>query len=159
MLGRMKENRKKLIILILFFDLILICVLYGKTDRYDGTTAAMLSPNMKDQYNQLLVNTYLTEIMEASDNFYDGYYTISPIVNYYSVFVKKVSADGRTYYVTFTSNPYLGPHDTIGNDEITFSADYLGNVKLESFNHLKSYHLPDNLKDLEKKQFPGKYYD
>lgn len=103
------------------------------------------------------MNTYLTKIIEASDDFYDEYYTIAPIVNYYSVFVKKIYSDNRNSYITFKSEPYLGPHDTIGIDEITFSADYLGNVKVERFNHIISYHLPDNLKDLEKKRVPGKY--
>lgn len=42
---------------------------------------------------------------------------------------------------------------------LTFSADYLGNVELENFNHIISYHLPDNLKDLEKKIVPRKYDD
>lgn len=123
------------------------------------TTFYRASTYNQDDYKQLFVNTYLKRITEASDNFYDEYYTISPIVNYYSVFVKKIYWDNRNGYITFTSQPYLGPHDTIGIDEVTFSANYLGNVKLEEFNHIMSYHLPDNLKDLEKKIVPGEYGD
>lgn len=155
-----KMNRKKLILIMVLCDLILICYFCANTvihkDKVCTTTTQYRG--VKDQYNQLLVNTYLTKIIRASDQFYDEYYTFSPTLNYYSIFVKKISSDKRTFYVTFTSSPYIGPHDTIGIDEITFSADYLGNVKLEDFNHLKSYHLPDNLKNLEKKQFPEKYY-
>jgi hypothetical protein len=117
----------------------------------------MKSSDTREKYNQLLVNTYLTKIKEASNEFYDEYYTTSPVVNYYSVFMKNIVSDNDTYYVTFTSKPYLGPHDTIGIDEITFKADYRGNVTLEKFNHIISYHLPFNLKDLEKKIVPGKY--
>ena len=140
------------------FDAILICCLYAKTNQDEVmTTSNMQTSHTSEDYNQLLVNTYLSKIEEASNDFYDIYYTISPVVNYYSVFMKNIISDNNTYYVTFTSQPYLGPHDTIGIDEITFLADYRGNVKLENFNHIISYHLPDNLKDLEIKRVPGKY--
>jgi hypothetical protein len=162
LLGLIKENKKNLLLMMMVFcDLLLICFLYAKTIINQDKTmiATMQSSDINDQYKQLLVNTYLSKIIEASDNFYHEYYTISPTVNYYSVFVEKISSHKRTHYVTFLSNPYIGPHDTIGIDEITFSADYFGNVKLEKFYHLKSFHLPDNLKDLEKKQFQQEYYE
>lgn len=152
-----KESRKKILLVMILFDTILFCSLCVKTSIYQDRSESAANMNIQNDYNQLLVNTYLTKITEASDNFYDEYYAISPIVNYYSVVVKKVFSDNRNSYITFKSLPYLGPHDTIGIDEITFSADYLGHVKLENFNHLISYHLPDNLKDLEKKRVPGKY--
>lgn len=151
-----------IVLFILFCDIILICCLYVKRNLYQDkvtTTAYMQSSDKKYNCEQLLVNTYLKRIEKASDEFYNEYYTISPIVNYYSVSVKETSSVNRVEFVTFTSNPYLGPHDSIGIDEITFSADYLGNVKLENFNHIISYHLPDNLKDLEKKVVPGLYDD
>lgn len=165
MFGLIKVNIKKIILLLLFCDVILICCLYVKRNLYQDkvmTTASMQSSDKQNKYNQLLLNTYLTRIMEASDDFYEEYYTSSPIVNYYSVTVKEILSDKRdkrVSFVTFTSNPYIGPHDSVGIDEITFSADYFGNVKLENFNHIISYSLPDNLKSLEKKKVPGKYYD
>ena len=110
-------------------------------------------------FERLLVNTYLSKIVEASNDFYEEYYTMSPIISYYSTTVKDFSSDDRLSFVTFISNSYLGPHDSIGIDEITFSADYIGTIKLERFNHIISYHLPDNLKSLEKKIVPGRYGD
>lgn len=140
-------------------DAILVCYLCMMSVYQDkvSTTFYMTSTDNKDNYKQLLVNTYLTRIKEASDDFYNEYYTISPVVNYYSVFVKDIYSNNRNNYITFSSEPYLGPHDTIGIDEITFSADYLGNVTLEKFSHIISYHLPENLKDLEKKIVPSEY--
>ena len=76
---------------------------------------------------------------------------------YYTVSIKDIVSEKSNSIITFNSYPYLGPHDTIGIDEITFVADYMGNVKLQSFNHIVSYHLPDNLRYLEKKIIPGKY--
>ncbi|WP_250227341.1 DUF3888 domain-containing protein [Anaeropeptidivorans aminofermentans] len=154
----LKENKMKIVLLLILLDVILIFCLFVKTNIEAVMTASIVeTSNTREKYNQLLVNTYLTKIEEASNDFYDEYYTTSPIINYYSVFVKDITSNNTTYYVTFISEPYLGPHDTIGIDEITFSADYLGNVKPEKFNHIISYKLPDNLKELEKKRVPGKY--
>ncbi len=158
--GIIKENRNKMLILMILLDVILMGCLFVKTNRDEVmTTSNIETSDTREEYNQLLVNTYLIMIKEASNDFYDEYYTASPVVNYYSVFMKNITSNNDTYYVTFTSKPYLGPHDTIGIDEITFSADWHGNIRLEKFNHIISYHLPDNLKDLEKMRVPGKYFE
>ncbi len=152
--------KRKIVLLMLLCNLFLLCYLCARGNLFQSeaaATARLSSSKEQSNCDQLLVNTYLKRIEEASNNFYEEYYTLLPIVNYYSVTVKECSSEGRLGRVTFTSNPYLGPHDSIGIDEITFSADYLGNVKLESFQHIISYYLPDNLKDLEKKRVPGKY--
>lgn len=111
-------------------------------------------------YNAALINTYLQKIQDASENFYDEYYTTSPRIAYYSVMVKKISMGetmNPTTLITFISEPFVGPHITIGTDEITFSADYTGNIELKELKHIKSYALPDHLKDLEKKPIPDSY--
>ncbi len=110
--------------------------------------------------NMALINTYLKSIQDASDDFYDEYFTISPRIDYYNVSVKEISLDNPTNptsLITFISEPFVGPHDTVGTDEITFLVDYLGNIKLKEFKHIKSYSLPDNLKGLVKKPIPGDY--
>lgn len=158
MLRFIKENIQRIILLLLLCDVILVSSLFAITNKDEAMATANMKPSeIHEECNQLLVNTYLTRIKKASDDFYDEYYTISPTVNYYSIVVKEISLDSRNSYVTFTSTPYLGPHDTVGIDEITFMADFHGNVTLEKFNHIISYHLPFNLKDLEKKTVPGKY--
>lgn len=107
--------------------------------------------------NQAIVNSYLNRIKSASDEFYNDYYTKLPSVMYYTVNVKEILSERSNSIITFMSFPYLGPHDTIGIDKIIFEADYMGNIKLKEFNHIKSYYLPDNLKHLEKKKVPGIY--
>ncbi|MBN7772193.1 DUF3888 domain-containing protein [Clostridium aminobutyricum] len=143
--------------LIIIFMILLFC-LYGF--HSSENISASESTGMQDNYNMALVNTYLKSIQEASNSFYDEYLTINPRVDYYSVTVKKISSDqptNPTILITFICEPFVGPHDTIGTDEITFSADYVGNVKLKEFNHIKSYSLPDNLKSLIKKPLPDDY--
>ncbi|HML37152.1 MAG TPA: DUF3888 domain-containing protein, partial [Bacillota bacterium] len=107
-----------------------------------------------------IINTYLERIHAASTDFYAEYFTIEPRTDYYTVTVEKITSDGPnnpTSLITFVCEPFVGPHDPIGRDEITFSADYTGAIELKEFKHIKSYTLPDNLKSLVKKKIPGEY--
>lgn len=108
----------------------------------------------------LLINTYLKDIQDASDDFYNEYFTISPTVAFYYVWVKNISVNSSTNptsIITFISAPFVSAHWTVGIDEITFSADYVGNVYLKEFKHIISYSLPEHLKSLIKKPIPGEY--
>ena len=144
---------KKIVFLVIFviFCVILSCIFYRKSVPCSSNTIE------RNKYDQAIINTYLDKISSASNDFYDEYYTKLPSVMYYTVSIKNIVSEKSNSIITFNSYPYLGPHDTIGIDEITFVADYMGNVKLQSFNHIVSYHLPDNLRYLEKKIIPGKY--
>lgn len=144
---------KKIVFLVIFviFCVILSCIFYRKSISCSSTTIE------RNKYDQAIINTYLDKIKAASNDFYNEYYAKLPSVMYYTVSIKDIVSEKSNSIITFNSYPYLGPHDTIGIDEITFVADYMGNVKLQSFNHIVSYHLPDNLRHLEKKIIPGKY--
>jgi len=144
---------KKIVFLVIFviFCVILSCIFYRKSVPCSSNTIE------RNKYDQAIINTYLDKISSASNDFYDEYYTKLPSVMYYTVSIKDIVSEKSNSIITFNRYPYLGPHDTIGIDEITFVADYMGNVKLQSFNHIVSYHLPDNLRYLEKKIIPGKY--
>lgn len=144
---------KKIVFLVIFviFCVILSCIFYRKSIPCSSTTIE------RNKYDQAIINTYLDKIKAASNDFYNEYYAKLPSVMYYTVSIKDIVSEKSNSIITFNSYPYLGPHDTIGIDEITFVADYMGNVKLQSFNHIVSYHLPDNLRHLEKKRIPGKY--
>lgn len=142
--------------IVLVFTFIMIClVLYNGFYTKDSICVSQVNEN--SVCNQAIVNSYLDRIRLASDEFYSDYYIKSPSVMYYTVNVKEIVSEKSNSIITFMSFPYLGPHDTIGTDEITFEADYMGNVKLKEFKHIKSYYLPDNLKHLEKKKVPGTY--
>lgn len=151
-------KRKNLLIIILLVFLLLISS-YGL--GLSHPTVAVESKevsNTQSAYNTLLINTYLDKLQEASNDFYDEYLTTSPTVAYYVVSVKKISSDpstNATGFITFIVEPFVGPHDTVGTDQISFSADYTGTIELKEFKHLKSYALPDNLKSIVKKPFPS----
>lgn len=144
---------KKIILVCTF--LIACLVVYNVFCIKDNLCVSKISNS--SECDQAIINTYLSRIKQASDEFYKDYYLKLPQVMYYTVNLKKIEQERSNSIITFISYPYLGPHDTIGIDEITFKADHMGNIKFEEFKHIKSYHLPDNLKSLEKKVVPGKY--
>lgn len=141
---------------------LLLRSLYGcrNPDHPSASVESQEISSILSDCKMLLINTYLKYIQYASNDFYNEYFTISPTVAYYYVWVKEISSDkstNPTSLITFISMPFVGPHDTVGIDEITFSADYTGKIKLKEFQHIKSYSLPDNLKSLMKKPIPGEY--
>lgn len=144
---------KKIVFLIMF---ITFCVILSIICFYRKSVSCSKEITEESKYNQVLINSYLEKIKIASNDFYDEYYNKLPsVIN--SISIKNIILENSNSIITFTSYPYLGPHNTIGIDEITFIADYKGNIELQNFNHIVSYHLPDNLSNLEKKIIPGKY--
>lgn len=168
MLHLINDNKKYTLILILLslIAATLTYCLYIKNKPSDvEMTANMHSYQSQVECNKLLINTYLYDIQQATNVFYSQYYTINPTVSFYVVTVKEIKAEKPSgteniaYLITFISEPYICPHDTIGKDEITFSASYTGSVEIKKFDHFLSYHLPEHLKDLEKKPLPRGYVD
>jgi len=102
-----------------------------------------------------LLNPY---IQKALDNYYDQYLTTSPSYSFDLIEILDITRpEGyHTFPITirFQVQPYVGPHDIIGIDQITmkFGPDE-GDVKVEKFEHIKSYYndLPPNLKSIIKK--------
>ena len=136
--------------------LVLLCFLFIAAavlqHLYDDYTAKMVSvPFEEQQVNEkLLVYLFISSIQEQSDQFYEPYYTMAPAIAYYFTTVKEIREDGANIYLTFTSFPYLGPHDSIGEDEITFCIDHSGEITDTQFRHLRNYSLPDHLSHLKK---------
>lgn len=101
-----------------------------------------------------LVYLLTNELQEHTDRFYEPYYTLHPTIAYYMTTVKNVSNQDGQINITFSTLPYIGPHDTIGEDEITLGIRHSGEIALVDFKHLKSYPLPENLRSLEKGALP-----
>lgn len=122
-----------------------------------GNDAAQAAINTFDEQSaeaKLLVYTFSDKIQAQSDLFYEPYYTIPPTIAYYSTYVSRIKDNGANIEITFFSLPYIGPHDTIGEDEITFQVNHTGETFPISFRHLKSHPLPENLISLQKELPP-----
>lgn len=122
---------------------------------YDYTAKMVSVPFEEQQINEkLLVYLFISNMQEQSDLFYAPYYTVSPSVAYYSATVKELRENGANICITFTILPYIGPHDTIGEDEVTFCVDHSGAITDTRFRHLRNYSLPDHLSYLKKEALP-----
>ncbi len=139
--------------LLVLFAFILTAFL--KQNRlHDSAGTAMAAFEEQDIKDQLLVYLFLDNLQEQSDLFYEPYYTLNPEIVYYLTTLKEVTSDGPYTCIKFVTLPYLGPHDTIGEDEISFCINHSGEVVSTEFRHLNSYTLPDYLRSLEKGALP-----
>ena len=103
-------------------------------------------------YKQLIVGLLTPKIDEAVDNYYKKYFKHTPgtvpfLVDVLSVDSEK--SDERLAYpssfkVKVQVSPYFGPHNSVGTDNITFNIGVCGDVKVEKFEHIRSYELPWN---------------
>lgn len=75
----------------------------------------------------------------------------------YTVYV--LNAERPNGYRTFSFrlklqvDSYIGPHNSVGLDYITVTIEGLGDVKIDKFEHIKSYMLPPNYEDIIKKGY------
>lgn len=144
--------KRAVVIELLAITILVVSLIKGKVKEIPEVTG-IFNENENSIYENALINTYLADLQQASDEYYKDYFTNSPTIAYYYVELIELRSDNKnnpSIYITFLTMPFIGPHDIIGEDEITFLASYTGEVKLVGFKHLKSYELPENLKGLEK---------
>ena len=84
-----------------------------------------------------LINSYLSHIRDASQAYYAERQEEIPTVSWYYVSLKEMKADPQalnpTVHITFTLMPYVGAHDPVGVDEVTFAASYTGQITLVEY--------------------------
>lgn len=142
-------SKVMLLILVALLGIGAVCCFF-QNQQNDSVEATMAAFDKQSKESKLLVYLFLDEIRELSNLFYEPYYTIVPTVAYYLTVVSDIKDNGPNIEITFHSLPYIGPHDTIGEDEIIFQISYTGETVPVSFRHLKSFPLPNNLISLQK---------
>ncbi|MDE7224885.1 MAG: DUF3888 domain-containing protein, partial [Acetatifactor sp.] len=89
-----------------------------------------------------LINSYLPHIRDASRNYYADKGEKIPTVSWYYVSLKELKADSQalnpTVHITFTLMPYVGAHDPVGVDEVTFAASYTGQITLVEYRRVEN---------------------
>lgn len=95
------------------------------------------------------------KIDEAVSNYYSNYLTISPLVYPYQIQIVNMERTngyrGFMFEITIEVTPVVGPHIEVGKDQITFDITP-SEVKLKKFEHLETYELPPNWKNIIKKK-------
>lgn len=84
-----------------------------------------------------LVNSYLTHIQDACRAYYTERKEEIPTVSWYYVTLKELKAAAQsanpTIHITFTLMPYIGAHNPVGLDEVTFAASHTGQITLVEY--------------------------
>ena len=111
--------------------------------------------SQQELYQDVFVTLLDPYIQKALDDYYGQLLAISPMNS--PEYVKILNIERPMGYRSFSFiiklqiEPYVGPHDSIGIDQLTISVGAgEGEVKIEKFEHVKSYNLPSNLQELIK---------
>lgn len=115
--------------------------------------------NSKEKlYQDVFITVLLSSLQNTVDNYYKEYLSVSPTVAPYDVTILKLDrlGENRTFdfLLKLEIHPYVGPHLDVGIDYITIRINPMDKVKVEKFEHIKSYELPLYYQDIVKKKLP-----
>lgn len=131
--------------------IIVIFVIILITSTFIGTTVnGQIADNgTLIQENKLTKDVILTllqpDIVKAITDYYGEYLTYIPAVdpsNTKILNITRIPGYNYTFSITIQVMPYLGAHNIIGIDNITFYVEFGENVKVDNFKHIKSYQIP-----------------
>lgn len=127
---------------------------FGRVEKAGSEEAVLTEGKIQADCYKVLIKTYLTDIQSIIYDYYDSFIDIRPTVDYDSVSVERVYSDKTKDFIVFNCKPFVEAHNTIGIEEILFSADKQGNVKLVQFTHIKGFQLPEHLQNHIKNEYP-----
>ncbi len=109
--------------------------------------------------DDIIVSFLFAHTQKAVDDFYSKYLTEIPGAdpNFDKVLsIERIGGENRLHFlIKVETMPYIGPHNTVGRDHITFKLNALGEVILEKFEHIESSEiLPQLYPDIIKKWPP-----
>lgn len=115
--------------------------------------------NLKEKlYLDILMTLLLPNMQNAVDNYYKEYLSTTPSVAPYDVSILSMDRIGENgtfdFRIKLELHPYVGPHLDVGLDYITVRVNPVNKVKIEKFEHIKSYGLPSHYQNIIKKKLP-----
>lgn len=106
----------------------------------------------------ILMTLLLPNLQNEVDNYYKEYLSVTPTVAPYDVDILSMDRIGESgtfdFRMKLELHPYVGPHLDVGLDYITIRVNPVDNVKIEKFEHIKSYELPSYYQNIIKKKLP-----
>lgn len=106
----------------------------------------------------ILMTLLLPNLQNEVDNYYKEYLSVTPSVAPYDVPILSIERIGENgtfdFRMKLELHPYVGPHLDVGLDYITVRVNPVDKVKIEKFEHIKSYELPSYYQNIVKKKLP-----
>jgi hypothetical protein len=109
----------------------------------------------EDLYHDIFISLLMPYIDRAIEYFYDDYLTYLPGEDPWSVIILDIERpQSFQFVIKLEVVPYVGPHNSVGIDHITFRVNASGKVEMEKFEHVKSFDIAPNYKSIIKKWPP-----
>ena len=115
--------------------------------------------NSKEKlWMDILMTLLLPNLQNTVHNYYKEYLSVIPSVAPYDVYILRMDRIGENgtfdFRMKLELHPYIGPHLDVGLDYITVRVNPVDKVKIEKFQHIKSYGLPPYYQNVIKKKLP-----
>jgi hypothetical protein len=150
-----KSNKPILILIIMLLGFQFTLTIFVSANTLNPPVLPYQPPKQsrEELYQKIILSLLLPYIQKEVNNYYLKYLTYPPQVAAYTVHVLSTETidDFYIFKLKLQVYSYTGPHIGVGLDNITVTVDGSGNVKVENFEHIESYKLPPNYKDMIKK--------
>lgn len=107
-------------------------------------------------YRDIITSLLVPYIQKEINNYYKEYLTESPMIFAYSIDIVSAKRKCKTGYLMeleVIAHPYVGAHNTVGDERLIIETGGLGSVEIKKFEHIKSYQLPPHLQRIIKKPY------
>lgn len=119
-----------------------------------GSKQAFSGNGSDDAYQQTIIELLMPQIDQAVEHYYKQYfYNLPGVAPYLGGKVLSIehheSQPNISYFyeVVVQVMPYFGPHNAVGIDNLTFRVFAGGKVRLERFEHIESFEIPQRYRD------------
>lgn len=104
--------------------------------------------NSKEQVTEwLVIDSLFPYIKKPIKDYYGGFVPVEVTTPSSKVIEANYFPEKAYFIVKLQVEPYLGAHDPIGIDNLTFKIDQTnGNITLEKYEHVKSFKIPEHVK-------------
>lgn len=144
------ESRFQTIVCVLLFVFAIILCTTDYIEQKKVETLATEAVSGEDLKSQAILALLYNNIEADLSAYYNQYFTVPLEYFLYEMKLMHIQPARPGYEMIVGVTPVIGPHDSVGYDELTYVVDYAGNLTLKQHNHVKDYELPDRYKDFRK---------
>lgn len=109
----------------------------------------------EDKYKYIINSLLMPYIDKAVSDYYKNFLSETPLVDPWDINILNVEKpnDLFVFVIKIQVMPYVGPHLSVGLDQITITVEGTGDVKIDNFQHINSSYLnlPSNWQNIIKK--------
>lgn len=140
------ESRFQTIVCVLLFMFAIILCMTDYIEQKKVETLSTEAVSEEDLKSQAILALLHNNIEADLSTYYDKYFTVPLEYFLYEMKLMHIQPARPGYEMIVGVTPVIGPHDSVGYDELTYVVDYAGNLQLKQHKHIKDYELPERYK-------------